>query len=277
MQTSKTLKLPAAFVIAALTLCGFSTSLYAHEYWLDPIAPVIRVNSAALINIKNGERFSGPTYPYNPDRVKSVSVTSEANTQHYTGRLGDYPAIRPTLATPGVHSIAIETLPQNLIYDSWEKFTGFLDYHGFEDIEERHLKRSLPKVKVSENYTRSAKTLILAKGANAGDTIGKQDLNALMPVGHVFEMVLLEAPFGEIATIRIKLLFNGEPLGNRQTELFWHGDKSSRLTTITNADGIASFEISNNGDYLVNAVHLTKASSNDAHWDSHWASITFTH
>jgi len=182
----------------------------------------------------------------------------------------------------GINSISIETNAQQLIYSSWEKFVGFLDYHGFTEVQERHLKHKLPKVEVSENYTRSAKTLVQVKDANAqapqatSNSVSARYHEVLLPVGHEFEMVLLEPPYGDVATVRLKLLFRGKPLGNRQAEMFWKGDKTSRLIAITNAEGIASFELPGEGDYLLNAVQLTEPKNKEVHWMSHWASITFT-
>lgn len=281
MQAYRTLNLPKAVAFAAFTLFNYSTCLHTHEYWIAPLKPVIKAGSSALINIKNGENFNGPTYPYNPERAKSVSITDELKTQSYTGRLGDYPAISPKLSVTGIHSIAIETNAQQLTYDSWEKFTNFLDYHGFNDVQQRHLKRGLPRIDISESYSRSAKTFVQVTATGiqtdvSNDANNVQDHKAFAPVGHDLEMILLNSPYGEIATLTIQLLFNGKPLNDRQAEMFWKDEKVERIIATTNAEGIASFVLSGKGKYLLNAVQLTEANKKDVHWISHWASITFT-
>ena len=278
MQMFIKIRFSKVIAITVFTLFGFSSYVHAHEYWLEPVASIVKMGNKALVNIKNGEEFTGPSFPYNPDRVSSISVSGKQSTRSYSGRLGDYPAIRPKLTFAGIHSIAIETNPQTLTYSSWDKFTGFLDYHGFTHILDRHSKRKLPKSDVIENYTRSAKTLLQVKDANdqqptLADTASYQ--NALAPSGHEFEMVLLEPPFGAISSVRLMLLFRGEPLAKRQTEMFWNGNKSERLIAVTDDAGIATFELLNNGKYLLSAVHLTLPNTEDAHWASYWASITF--
>jgi len=262
LHARRSIKASKLIAISAIVLSSFSFS------------------NKALVNIKNGENFSGPAYPYNTARVNSIAVVGKGSKDAYVGRLGDYPALRPMMATPGIHSIAIETQSQTLTYDSWEKFTGFLEYHGFDGFIERHLERKLPKDEVTENYTRSAKTIIQVKDAGGellSDTpqANAQNHQVFTPTGHEFEMIMLESPFGNVSRLQLQLIFQNKPVANRQVEMFWKGDKTERLTATTGDDGIAEFKLLGSGEYLLSAVHLTESISADAHWDSYWSSITF--
>lgn len=45
---------------------------------------------------------------------------------------------------------------------------------------------------------------------------------------------------------------------------------------MTNEDGMATFKLLGEGDYLINSVAVAKPAADDnVHWLSYWASITF--
>lgn len=255
-------------------------SVQAHEYWLDPIDSAIARGTSAIVDIRNGQRFSGAAFPYDSSLYQSISITNADGHEQYSGRLGDYPAIHPELQTAGLNSIVVDTKPTLLTYDTWKKFNEFLSYHGFEEIAQLHINRKLPKTDITEKYVRSAKTLLQVN--DDGNLVihkNKADLKkfnrALAPTKSLFEMVLLHNPYTDKTTITAKLLFNGEALVGRQVEMFWKGTQSIRLTEKTDADGVASFKVLGSGDYMLNAVQLIEPANGDVHWLSYWASITF--
>ena len=99
---------------------------------------------------------------------------------------------------------------------------------------------------------------------------------AFEATGADFEMRLLDNPYDDIKEMRVQLLLAGEPLPNRQAEMFWRGDQMFRFTQLSDADGIATFKLLADGEYLFNAVYVSEPpSSADEHWMSLWASITF--
>jgi len=264
----------------AISTSGLVLPAQAHEYWLDPIDSAIMLGTSAIVDIRNGQRFSGAAFPYDANQYQSITITNSDIREPYSGRLGDYPAIHPEMQTAGLNSIAVDTAPKLLTYDTWQKFNEFLDYHGFENAAQRHLDRKLPKTDITESYIRSAKTLlqvnddgnrvIYKKAPDPGD-----DNKALAPTNSLFEMVLLDNPYTEKSTIDAKLLFNGEALTGRQVEMFWKGTQLIRLTEITDSEGVVSFKVLDSGDYMLNAVQLVEPDNSEVHWLSYWASITF--
>lgn len=260
--------------------CVFVAEVVAHEYWLDPIDSSLRLGESAIVDVRNGTNFSGSAFPYDKSKFKSITISNINGTINYSGRLGDYPAIHPEMTAIGLHSINVETNPTVLEYETWHKFNTFLAYHSLENIKVEHKQRKLPKSDITERYFRLAKTLVQVN--NTGKLIlEEQGLeaisthNAFKATGALFEMLLLDNPYSNIKTLRIKLIYQGEPLADRQTELFWKGDKMQRLTATTDAQGVASFTLLGNGDYLLNAVNVIRPEKDDVHWQSHWASITF--
>lgn len=266
-------------VIASLALL-FSPSAFAHEYWLDPIDAAIQIGEEAIVDIRNGQNFSGAAFAFDPDRIERINISNNAGRNEYKGRLGDYPAIGFEAELHGLHSIEVDSKPTELVYDSWEKFTEFLDYHGFTSVAKRHLEKGYSKLDIKESYVRSAKTLIVVSKENKETPAVQFDIKAdqlvLSPNNALFEIVLLANPLAQSNSVEAQILYKGKPLADRQVEMFWNGIKGFRRTSVTNSNGIVSFPLVGNGSYMLNAVQLVEPEDNsDYKWLSYWASITF--
>lgn len=261
--------------VAAITC---SPLTYSHEYWLDPIDSSVGLGEKVIVDIRNGQDYSGASFPYDSAKYKSVVIKNAEKSAIYSGRLGDYPAIHHTPTILGLHSISVDTVQNTLVYDSWSQFSDFLDYHGLEEIKTDHLAKQLPKTQIKEHYFRSAKTYFEVNGdlpLNALSTANSLSNAALEPVGSLFEMIPLENPYKAETELTVKLLFNNLPLADRQVEMFWKGSQLVRLTTTSDSNGNATFKLLGDGDYLINAVQVVEPENPDIQWISHWASITF--
>lgn len=252
----------------------------AHEYWLDPIDSSVVRGKSAIVDVRNGQDYSGSAFPYDSKNFHSVSVNNQNGNTEFKARLGDYPAIHPELLESGLYSVNVQTTAKMLVYENWKKFDTFLNYHGLDDVRAQHEERNLPKNGINERYYRSAKTIIQVNDSGElmlddAKLVDINNHNAFAPTDALFEMVLLDNPYSDIDIFRIRLLYNAEPLPNRQVELFWKTDELTRLTTITDAQGVANFQMLGHGDYLLNAVQVSIPEQDDVHWLSHWASITF--
>lgn len=257
---------------------------HSHEYWLDPIDTSVKNGSAAIVEIRNGENYAGASFPYNSESFTSVTFSNAGKITSYTGRLGDYPAIHMQLDQNGLHAVTVNSTDTVLQYKSWQQFSTFLDYHGLDSIRQQHTARNLPLVGVTEQYRRNAKTLIQVTHNGEPEThrdtntsISSIDDNAAFKAsGSDFEIILLNNPYQYTDEIRLQLLFEGKPLADRQTELFWRGAQLLRLTQKTDTNGIAQFRLYGDGDYMLNAVHVIDPPAKDTiHWHSRWASLTF--
>lgn len=250
---------------------------YSHEYWLDPIDSSVSLGEKIIVDIRNGQDYSGASFPYDSAKYKSVVINSAEASAAYSGRLGDYPAIHLTPTTTGLHSINVDTVQSILVYDSWTQFSDFLDYHGLGAIRDLHLNKQLPKTEIKEKYYRSAKTYFQVKNESSSRAVNvdERDQPALDPVGSLFEMIPLQNPFVAETELKVQLLFNNSPLTERQVEMFWKGSQLIRLTTTSDENGIATFKLLGTGDYLINAVLVIEPENTGIHWISHWASITF--
>ncbi len=275
MKTAISTSFAATLFLAQGTASG-------HEYWLDAVDPSISKGKKIIVDVRNGENFAGSAYPYNLTDFLSIDFSSNGTTEPYTGRLGDYPAIHKTIDSIGLYAVSVNTNKDTLKYNTWEKFNKFLNYHSLDEIPALHQSRNLPNSFIKEHYWRNAKTLFEVTDVKTSETT-KADAESHNTANSVFntsgvefEMVLLDNPLNDIPEMRVQLFFKGAPLANRQTEMFWRGEQMFRFTQKTNNDGIATFKLLGDGDYLFNAVHLREPKAGEnAHWSSLWSSITF--
>jgi len=267
-------------VTLLISLLLVSIATKAHEYWLDPVDSSVSLGSSAIIDLRNGEDYAGSAFPFDSSQFESITINSKDSSSEYQGRLGDYPAIHPELNDNGLHSINVTTTPKQLTYETWQQFNTFLDYHGLDSIKEQHAKRGLPTIGIREQYYRSAKTLIQVSNAGeitlaATPDIDSENNQVFSATDSVFELLMMNNPYSKAETVSVKLLYEATPLRNRQVELFWKGSSLLRFTATTNNEGIATFKLLGNGDYLINAVHVVEPTVDDVHWFSYWASVTF--
>ena len=268
------------FVTTLSVAVASPTLTIAHEYWLDPIDSSVMRGDSVIVDVRNGQDFSGSAFPYDSNKYRSITISNVDKTVPYTGRLGDYPAIHPELTTNGLHTIHLESSASILVYESMTEFNAFLDYHALDKIRSQHAERKLPEHNIKERYFRSAKTIVQVSdtGSLTPAEIEEENINgskAFKSTGARFELILLDNPYSSIDSLRVKLLNKRQPVPDRQVELFWKADQTTRVTAKTDKQGIASFKMTGNGDYLLNAVQVLKPESDDVHWQSHWASITF--
>jgi len=76
----------------------------------------------------------------------------------------------------------------------------------------------------------------------------------------------------------LQLQFEGQPLGNRQIELFHENAEklTARNTAVSDTNGYVTFDVSGEGNYLVNSVHVLEPDDgSEADWISLWSSLFF--
>jgi len=164
-----------------------------------------------------------------------------------------------------------------LIYDDWEKFSQFLTYHGLTEFADQHKAYRFPSSRIKEHYFRHAKTFVRAINTeDKSSGVSSSDVDLLTRAhGQELEIVFVEDPFANNDSIEVQLLYQGEPLADRQVELFSRATSVTRLVTRTDAFGKARFDEMPVGEHMLNAVHMMAAQKRDVHWKTLWASVTF--
>ena len=261
------------FVVPVLMAALMFTPSLAHEYYLEPDKYEVALGEEFGIAHKNGMRFKGNAYPW----IGQWNVRSEAWQNgvgvKVFGKDGDRPALKLKSDQTGLVSIIHQSNPSALTFTEWEKFKSYLADEGLEHIEPLHIEKGFPKSPVKEVYSRFAKTLI---NVGSADDVEK-------PAGLKIELLALANParLERGDAMPVQLLWDGKPLPNTTVKVFAGigTDEAHRL--ITNAKGQTQVPDSGPGPYLLNAVHmrepLTSADvAKGAHWESFWASMTFS-
>ncbi len=271
-----------AAALSAIVLFSSTMQAVAHEYWLDPVGTRWVAGEELQADIRNGQEFLGTALPFDPTAFARAGLISETHRQGLDGRLGDYPAIRLSLQDAGLSLLLLETTRRELRYDDFKAFETFLDYHGLQDIAERHAARGLPRQNIVEHYYRYCKSLIDVEptAITSTDAPLTQDASrvapALSPQNQRLELIADSNPM-QADTLRLQLQFEGKALAGRQIELFFRdsADAITRTIAVTDASGNVEFATEAAGDYLANSVKVVEPADTAAHWETHWASLTF--
>ena len=283
-------------LLSLLLVFLFSMPAKAHEYWLYPLGDQWEVGGVLALDIRNGDNFVGSAFPYDPSGLERGSLITPTHDgkKELSGRLGDYPAVKFQVDEPGLHLVSLETTRRNLTYDSLCKFETFLDYHGITDVLARHEQRGLSESDVVEHYYRFCKALVLVNANEVAELSRQNGLadtalsnqvapesentdTALEAQGQRLEIVALNNPIGA-EQLRLQLQFEGQPLGNRQIELFHENAEklTARNTAVSDTNGYVTFDVSGEGNYLVNSVHVLEPDDgSEADWISLWSSLFF--
>lgn len=262
--------------LALLAVTSAALPLSAHEYWIAPSRGHVDEATTLSAHTFVGQNLSGAALPFLDTTVKSMTHWSGDTASAINARLGDRPAIDAvTLATPGLHRIAVETHPAYIVFDTFPEFEEYLADEGLAAFADSHRQRGLPDTEIAEAYIRNARSLIQVGPVEAGHTDA--------PTGMPFEIVAAGNPYAPgITSLGVHLLWNRDAAGDMQINLFHlpdgdtAPDETRKSNVRTDAEGYAEIPIDGPGRYLLNAVRMEPADGpGSVVWQSHWASLTF--
>jgi len=258
------------FLLKFLLIFVLSTntsSLFAHEMWLEPLNFAPATNDTFQAHIKVGQKFNGEAFPYIYEETKSTTLFLQKKEIKLKHRDGDFPAIQSVIPKRGLYVLTYQSNPEQVKYSSFEQFKFFLKE---ENIWENWSKEnpSFINTKIKEIYTRYAKSLV-----QVGDSYEK-DFYTGMPM----EWIALENPYlpSNNKGISVLLQYNNQPFANSPVTIFRKKNNNTYINKIiTDQNGKAFIKFDEGGKFLINAVHLIKNNQADADWHSLWASLTF--
>lgn len=257
--------------IVTLALAVFiSTSVAAHEYWLEARDYTVSSTDEVEIGVFVGQDFKGNEYPFNADQHQRFVVIDSEGMRDIAGELGDKPAITITPQNPGLHIFANISTTQKLVYDEAETFQNFTEHAGLQWVREQHIERGLPDSGFAEGYTRFVKSLVAVEGGAGNDR----------RLGMMLEILALSNPYTDDLTngLPVRVYFEGRPLASVQIEIFHKGTEETQKVW-TNSQGTAMIPVTS-GEYMINAVHMVIPPEADMEntgtvWHSLWSSMTF--
>lgn len=286
----------AASAAMAWTLGGRAS---AHEYWIQPATFRPAAGQEIDINLFVGDGLPGEARQRDPDRLirfdwirVSEHSSSPSSPQVISGKQGDTPAGKVRLTSPGLHVIAFRNRPTTITLEP-DKFEAYLREDGMEHVIDLRNKLGESTKPGREAYSRCAKALVAVNG----DGRGAQDVRIGLPL----EIIPLNNPYRPLETrhqpaattqpattnapshppvptrLTFQLLENEKPAAGALMAAIWlEKGESIRRTARTDSDGKASFELSQPGMYVINAVRMTRAKGrDDVEWESTWSSLTF--
>lgn len=270
------LSLARAAVLAGAVAGFLAVPAIAHEFWIEPEAHQVEVGETVPADLRVGQMMSGESFPYLSDQIVVAELHGPEGISAIKGMEGDLPALSVTPSEPGLHVITYHAAANYIVFEDIPTFREYLAYEGLEEVVGLHEDRGLPDTEIAEEYIRNARALLQVGPANPADVD--------QPTGMPFELVALQNPFVEsVAEMEVQLLWQGEPVPDRQVSIFRKPDSGSpagdptRSLVATDAGGKAIIPLSDGGFYLLNAVHMEPVSGpGSVVWQSHWASLTFT-
>lgn len=254
------------FWLSVFVLLALAAPAAAHDFWIEPASFRPAVGAKVPLRLFVGQDFAGEPTVYLPDTFERYVVVGPDGEKNITGTPGDDPAGQFTPARPGLHVVAYRSTLFTVTFDTLAEFEKYLETEGLERVKTLRAFGA-PKGKfIRENYSRSAKSLVVA---------GKPGAAADRALGLRLELVAEKNPY-LTARVPLRLIYEGKPLADALVAAFNKAEPLKKQKIRTDQDGRVVLDVGRRGAWLVTAVHIFPAPSGTrADWESVWASLTF--
>ena len=243
-------------------------SVAAHDFWIEPGNFRPTVGAKVPLRLLVGQDFAGAATVYLPETFERYDITGPDGQRPVAGVPGDDPAGHFTVMRIGAHIVAYRSTLFTATFDTPAEFEQYLEKEGLEHVKTLHAFGA-PKGKViRENYSRSAKALVMA---------GKPDVKTTADrvLGLRLELIAEKNPY-LTGPVPVRLLYEGSPLEGALVVAFNKTEPLKKIKARTDRDGRVRFDFNHPGTWLVTAVHMLPAPPRtNADWESVWASLTF--
>ncbi len=238
----------------------------AHDFWIEPGNFRPAVGAKVPLRLFVGMDFAGQATVYLPDTFERYSSIGPDGERNIPGTLGDDPAGQFTVSRPGPYIVAYRSTLFTVTFDTLTEFEQYLEKEGLERVKTLHAYGA-PKGKViRENYSRSAKSLVI---------VGKPGAAADRVLGLRLELIAEKNPY-TTSRVPLRLLYEGKPLADALVVAFNKAEPLKKLKARTDKEGRVQLDFSRRGTWLVTSVHMFPAPpKTNADWESVWASLTF--
>jgi len=263
------------FFLLVLASLLFSTSLNAHEMWIEPVKYQVAKNDTIYAHEKVGQNFKGNQYSYLSSSYKKLDISLNNKMRPVKSRIGDMPAIHEVAEEEGLAILSAVSSVSDISYQTWEKFESFIKSKGLDWVLAKHKERGLPEKGFTEAYQRFPRALVKV-GSGKG-----QDKAQGMRLEWVLETNPYTTALTKNGVIKARLLWEGKPLKHTHVGIFNKVDNQLIKTSLTtDENGVIEIPQAKGGEFLVNAVQMIEPSEkvrNDtgAVWESLWASVTY--
>ena len=252
--------------VAALALTAGPAA--AHDMWIEPSIFLPDAGEILSIRLRVGQGLIGDPIPRDPQLVRDFVVDEAGTRKPVVGRDGGDPAGFVRAGSPGLLVVGYQSHP-SVVELTADKFNQYLREEGLETVAATRARQNQSGASTRDQYTRCAKTLILAGTADPGAVADRR-------LGFDLELIAEKSPYGSAGDVPIRLLFHNRPLAGALVVAINRLHPAEKMTARTDASGHVQFRFAGGGMWLVKAVHMVPASDGArADWSSYWASMTF--
>ncbi|MFK3659275.1 DUF4198 domain-containing protein [Scandinavium sp. NPDC088450] len=252
---------------SALTLSALSIGhAQAHEFWMVPHDAQSHTGAQVLFELRIGSGLPGKQTPRIPGLVAEFSARDAQGQFSVSGHDNSLVIGHFKPRSAGATVVALQTNPAQITLSASE-FETYLREEGLEKIIQQRQREGDSDQPGSELYSRFAKSIVLVDGHSEGF-----DRNVGLPLELIPQTEPLQYKPGQ--QYHLRLLLNGKPLVGTQVKAQSQGKQRYFLKTRTDAHGEVAFALPESGFWIFSAEEMTASQSQDADWDSQWASVT---
>ena len=261
-----------AIMLFGLTI---TSSLQAHEYWIEPHKFEVETGGEIEADLRNGQNFKGNRLYFLTNGFTRFDIFDGRAIHNANGNNGDQPALKFKTTIPGLHILTYQSTFSDLTFEKWEKFLTYTKNQGLDKVVKRHLERGLDKNNFRESYARTIKALV-----KVGEGTGNDKRTGLP-----FEFVAQENPYrlkgdGTVRQqINVRLFLEEKWAVNKQVLIFQNNGKVTQTTGHTDGQGLIAIPLNGGGKFMLSAVHMFEGDDDPdtkrPEWLSYWANLIF--
>lgn len=258
------------FLLIAASL--FSSLAFAHEFWLEPVKFLLKINEKVSIHMRVGEDYqgdhsNGTKYKITKLDHYSGNQKKDIRSQVYGDSLS---TIDLSFPTAGTQLIAFNNTSK-FIELPGQRFNDYLRSEGLDEVLRSRAQKGDTLKSGREMYQRCVKTLVQV-GSKTDDTYA-------IDTGMRLEIIPGKNPYAanEAGPIKFKVRFDNQPLTNSLV-LAWHlvDGQTTHTKLRSDKNGEVVFPIAKTGKWMISTVHMIPTPDfKDADWQSYWGSYTF--
>ena len=255
--------------------------LYAHDFWVQPARFQLDQPVTSLpILLQVGDDFRrGDLFPrdrfhmkrffaWGPAGQVQIGAPSGRLSRLASRREGKRAAGSLRLTGQGLYVIGYESQPTPAVLEG-KLFRRYLDKEGFQELDLHDPPPNGKETPVVELYSRCAKSLVQVGSAAAGANDRR--------LGFPLELLAERNPYQMVpgTDLRVRIFYRGRPLSDATITALHQPGKLDPIKVEADSQGRASFQLQEAGIWMIRAVHLVSADSQEADFQSYWASLTF--
>lgn len=265
-----------ALLLGLIQLCPSPAK--SHEAWIQPQHYTVGPFDPLHADIRVGEGFLGEQYAYNPQYMKTLTVSAKNVAVDLPAKSGAMPAVVFNPVFSGLHALGYQTTGNIFQHQNWAQFHQYAVSEGLKDSQIVSDLTGWQDNPVNEIYVRHSKTLVNVSDVSAQDSDYR--------IGHAYEWVAVSNPYQLVPeeAIKLQLWHNQKPLASDHVIVFKRTQKDAGSEVPpkfhkTNANGILTLPAIPGENFLVSTVIFTDKSPSGIDqprlWQSDWVSISF--